>query len=212
VSAGIEIEVKLAVDDPEAIRRLVEDPRPELLAGFQAAAPPRQVVVVDRYIDTAALALNAVLARARLRHSAGLVTLTFKRSGIQTDGITERVELEGPATAALEPAGWPASSARTALVEIAGDAALIETARLRQHRLVRDLRRDDIAVELSLDHMEALRGDVVVATRWELDAELKEGTREGLADLAAALRRIPGTSPATESKRSFALAAARSER
>ena len=47
----------------------------------------------------------------------------------------------------------------------------------------------------------------MVATRWELEAELKAGSREDLAELANALGVLPGLSLAAESKRLFALLA-----
>ncbi|HEX8024654.1 MAG TPA: hypothetical protein VF484_00470, partial [Candidatus Limnocylindrales bacterium] len=53
--------------------------------------------------------------------------------------------------------------------------------------------------------LEALDGDRVVATRWELEAELKAGDRAGLEELAAVLAAAPGMAPASGSKLSFAL-------
>jgi len=207
VTAGVEVEVKLSVDRPDVVRALIEQPQPGLLAGFEAASEPREVIVVDRYFDTASSALEGVLARARLRESRGRVELTFKRAGVETTGVTERQELEGPATPELDIDAWPDSEARRELVAIVGAEALVETARLRQRRLVRDLRRDDTTVELSLDHLEALDGERIVATRWELEAELKAGRRDALAELSNALQTLPGLSLAAESKRLFAMLA-----
>ena len=210
----LEVEVKLAIEDPGAIQRLLDDPDLHLLAGFAPAGPVRDVVVVDRYLDTAGGALEAADARIRLRESRGAVTATLKRRGIVAEGgVTSRVELEAPATPSVDPAEWPPSPAREALEDIVGAAALVETARLRQRRHVRDLARGDTRVELSLDRLEALDGDQVVATRWELEAELKAGTPEDLAELSNALQVLPGASLAAESKRLFAMlavAAARS--
>ena len=207
MTEGIEVEVKLSVEEPELVRSLIEAPRPDLLAGFEPAADMREVVVVDRYIDTAGHALDVVLARARLRESRGRNVLTFKRAGVVEQGVTERVELEGPATPELDPARWPDSAARTELTGIVGKAPLVETARLRQHRLVRDLRRGETMVELSLDRLEALDEDTVVAVRWELEAELKAGSRDDLVELSNALQVLPGISLAAESKRLFAILA-----
>jgi len=207
VTEGVEVEVKFALDSPELLRNLIERPRPELLAGFEPAGMAREVVVVDRYLDTAGNDLEAQLARVRLRESDGDVTVTFKRQGVVERGVTERVELEGPATAQPEPARWPASAARRAVAEIAGDRPLVETATLRQRRLVRDLHRGETRVELSLDHLEALDGETVVATRWELEAELKGGSRDALGELSNALQVLPGVSLAAESKRLFAMLA-----
>jgi hypothetical protein len=207
VSEGVEVEVKLSVEEPELVRSLIEAPRPDLLAGFEPATDVREVVVVDRYIDTAGHALEVVLARARLRKSRGRIVLTFKRAGVVDRGVTERLELEGAATSELDPARWPESAARTELIGVVGEAPLVETARLRQHRLVRDLRRGETTVELSLDRLEALDEDRVVAVRWELEAELKAGSRDDLVELSNALQVLPGNSLAAESKRLFAILA-----
>ena len=205
---GVEIEVKLAVDDPDRIRGLVSQPDPHVLAGFTGSGPVREVDVLDRYLDTTDGALEAVLARARLRESRRGVEITFKRQGVEGEGgVTARVELEGAATPDLDPASWPESAARGELLTIIGDGALVETARLRQHRFVRDLIRGETRVELSLDRLEALDGEQVVATRWELEAELKAGRREDLAELANALQVQSGLSLAAESKRLFAMLA-----
>jgi inorganic triphosphatase YgiF len=208
VTAGVEVEVKYAVDDPDLIRTLVQAPEPHLLAGFEGAGAVREVEVLDRYIDTADRVLDAALARARLRESRGRVELTFKRQSVVGDGgVTTRTELEGVATPDLDPTRWPESAARSEVIAIAGGGVLVETARLRQQRLVRDLVRGETRVELSLDRMEALDGDAVVATRWELEAELKAGRQDDLAQLANALQVLPGLSLAAESKRLFALLA-----
>ena len=208
MTEGVEVEVKYSVDDPERIAELVRSPDPHVLAGFVGSGAVREVEVLDRYLDTADDALGVALARARLRESRGRVELTFKRQGVVGDGgVTERTELEGEATPDLDPGSWPGSAARRELLAIAGAAALVETARLRQRRLVRDLARGDTRVELSLDRLEALDGEAVVATRWELEAELKAGRREDLAELANALEVLPGLSLAAESKRLFALLA-----
>ena len=204
---GVEIEVKLAVDDPKRIEAMVRRPRPAALAGFAGTGRVRRVDVIDRYLDTQTGALEGALARARLRESGGRAEITFKRQGVQEQGVTSRVELEADATRDLDPSCWPDSPARRALLAIVGKDTLVETARLRQHRLVRDLARRDARVELSLDRLEALDGDVVVAMRWELEAELKAGSREDLVELGNALQVLPGLSLAAESKRLFAMLA-----
>ena len=215
MTEGVEVEVKFAVDDPERIADLVRSPDARLLAGFEPSGPAREVEVLDRYMDTAGGALESALARARLRESQGRVEVTFKRQGVvDAAGVTARVELEGEATPDLDPTRWPDSPARRELVSLVRGASLVETARLRQMRLVRDLVRGETRVELSLDRLEALDGDAVVATRWELEAELRNGRRLDLAELANALEVLPGLSLAAESKRLFALLAvarARSE-
>jgi hypothetical protein len=144
----------------------------------------------------------------RLRDSAAGITVTMKRRGTLGDaGVTTRAEIEGPATDDLDPASWPESPARAAVTKLTGDQPLVEKARLRQRRTVRDLRLGETRIELSLDHLEALDGEVVVATRWELEAELKSGSGDDLTKLSNALQVLPGLSLVAESKRLFAMLA-----
>src|SRR5690349_4304920 len=143
----LEVEVKLAIEDAAAVERieqLIEAPDPAHLAGFRAAGPKRIAVVVDRYLDTADGLLELGGARIRLREAGGGVTATLKRRGVvDASGVTSRVELEGPATPSANPRDWPPSAARRALEELVGAAPLVETARLRQQRHVRDVVRGD---------------------------------------------------------------------
>jgi inorganic triphosphatase YgiF len=203
----VEVEVKFGVAFPEHVRHLLERPDAAALAGFVPAGPLRMIVVVDRYMDTAVVGGSLYLAgvRARLRITDVGVVLTVKRRGTLDTGITTRTEIEAPATAVLDPIAWPASDARTVLLETAAGEQLAEIAALRQRRLVRDVERGSTRVELSLDEMDALDGEAVVDRRVELEAELKAGPVEALQDLAAALQEIEGVGPPQGSKLDFAL-------
>ena len=189
------------------MRRLLVHADPELFAGFEGTADPHLVTLTDRYLDTSRIDGRLALAgiRARLRDLGTEVVLTVKRSGVEERGVTTRVELEGPATAALEPDAWPPSAARDALLDAAGGLPIREIARLRQRRLTRILRRGPTSVELSLDGLEALDAGHVVGRRYELEAELLDGEHADLADLGDALRRIDGVGPPLGSKLRFAL-------
>jgi inorganic triphosphatase YgiF len=209
--AAVEIEAKLSVSRPGVVLRRLARSSPDQLAGFERSGPGLTVVVVDRYLDTADGALERVEARARLRASRSGVVLTVKRRGVVDGALTTRQELEGPATPALEPASWPPSAARDDLIALAGGREIVETVRLRQRRTIRRLRRSTTVAEVSLDRLEALDGPAVLATRWELEAELKAGDPAALQELADVLRQIPGVGDALGSKRWFvqeALAAA----
>jgi inorganic triphosphatase YgiF len=203
----VEVEVKLAVDDPVAVRDLIEVADPERLAGFEASGAVRESRLLDRYLDTADGRLAAAGARARIRTGHGPARLALKYHGVDDGAVTSRREIEGPATDALDPAEWPDSAARRELLRLKGADDLVEIARLRQHRVARDMERDDARVELSLDALEALDGDRVVATRWELEAELKRGQPGPLHELAAALQSAGGTGPPTGAKLAFAIGA-----
>ena len=161
MSEPVEVEVKLGVSAPALVRRLLRRPEPARLAGFEPLGPTHIVTVDDRYLDTQAVGGRLALAimRARVRQSGTSFTVTVKRAGVEDRGVTTRVELEGPATGSLDPAAWPASDARTALLEVAAGEPLVEIARLRQHRLTILLGRAGTTVELSLDAMEAMAGE-----------------------------------------------------
>jgi len=205
-----EVEVKLAVARPRTVQRLIRQPDPAQLAGFQAAGPAHVVQLTDRYLDTDPIAGRLFLKaiRARLRRERGVTTVTVKRSGVETRGVTTRVELEGPATRSLDPGRWPPSAARTALLDASAAAPLQVIAQLRQRRFTRLLARGATVVEVSLDALQAVDRGRVVGRRYELEAELVRGDESALADLGEALLRIEGVSPPLGSKLRFALESA----
>lgn len=210
----VEIEAKLAVSEPALIRALIDQPDPARLAGFAADGPQRTDEVLDRYLDTepGGGALRAAGLRARLRVSAGgagVVLAVKGRSSAAPDGLTTRMELEAPAVNDLDPRSWPPSEPRDLVVETVGEAPLVEIAAVRQRRYVRLIRRGETVVELSLDELAAVHGATELARRIELEAELKAGPADALADLVAALTSLEGVGPPLGSKLDFALGARR---
>jgi inorganic triphosphatase YgiF len=208
VSDNVEVEVKLSVARPSVVLRRLLRSAPASLAGFERDGRLRRVDVLDRYLDTADGLLELEGARARLREAPSGVVLTVKRRGLLDGAITARMELEGPATSELSPTAWPPSPARDLLLAVAAGRPLGETVRLRQRRAIRYLRRGPTRVEVSLDELIALRDGQAIATRWELEAELKAGERAALQELADVLLTFPGVGLAVGSKRGFALEAA----
>lgn len=205
----LEVEVKLRVDRPRLAAALIRRGDPARLAGFEPEGPPTLVVVTDRYVDAAdGPSIVASGIRARLRRRGTSTEVTVKRPGELLDGITTRVELKGPATASLHPDRWPPSAARDVLRDAIGGRGLVEIARLRQHRLTTILRRGGTRIEVSLDALAAIAGGRIVARRHELEAELVEGDRADLVDLASALWTIDGVGAPLGSKLQFALDAA----
>ena len=209
----VEIEVKLAVHDSRAIRSLVAHPDSDRLAGFSADGPLRIDEIVDLYLDTAPGdgMLRAAGLRARLRVSGNGVVLAVKgRSSLSRDGVTTRMELEAPATAALDPGAWPVSDARALVVDTIEGRPLVEIAALRQRRQVCLLRRRTALVELSVDELTAVDADgSALGMRVELEAELKAGSADALSDLARTLAALEGVGPPLGSKLDFALGARR---
>ena len=121
-TAGHEIELKYRVTDPATGERLVAA---DQLAGLTAtSARPRSVQVEDRYVDTAdgALARAGFVARLRQRGDETIVSIKSAAAEIGPGGSLRRLELEGPADRVAPAADWPASDARSLVMEHAGDA------------------------------------------------------------------------------------------
>lgn len=162
--------------------------------------------ITDRYLDTASVAGRLATAgyRARLRRRGTTVELTLKQPGRSDGGLSERIELTGPASASRHPGRWPASVARDRLVAIVGSNRLVEIAALRQRRLVRRYRRDQTEIEVSLDALEAIAEGRTAARSLAVELELLAGDRAALTELAAAVRSMPGVHDADGSKLDFA--------
>ena len=103
-----------------------------------------------------------------------------------------REELEGPADRTAGPLDWPASDARSLVLELAGDAPLVELVTIRQLRRKRIVRDGDTRVELSLDEVDVVSRSRVVDRFVELEAELVKGAEERLTGPGRGLRRGPG--------------------
>jgi triphosphatase len=204
----VESELKYRLSDAAAGERLLAD---DLLAGFEAITEVRSVRHEDRYIDTAEGLVAEGGFAARLREADGTTTVTLKAlRRIDAGGaLHRRDELEGPADAALPPAEWAPSEARSALLELAGDAPLVDRVWIRQVRRKRDYRRGDAVVELSVDEVDVVAGGRVIDHFAELELELREGPVEALDPLADLFSEIEELVPAETSKLERALDALR---
>ncbi len=206
----VEIELKLGVDDPAAVRKMMADPPSGGLASFVPDGEVIERVIVDRYLDTSATGgrLEGAGLRVRLRADANAgadgTILGVKSSGSQSAGVVRRLELEGPATTSLDPQDWPDSAARRRVTAVVAGQTLREIAALRQQRMTRDFRRDEARVEVSLDAMTALAGSREIALRTEIEVELLSGTPEVLHEIAGALMLVPGIRTSDGSKFDFA--------
>ncbi len=205
----IEVELKYrVVDVTQAERYLVA----EEIGTFVGGAAVRSSQIEDRYVDTADGALAKAGFAVRLRQSAR-GTIVSVKSTTRTEGpggSVRREELEGPADRATGPLEWPASDARSLVLELAGDAALIELVTIRQLRRKRILRDGDTRVELSLDEVDVVARSRVVDRFVELEAELIKGDEERLSSLAEVFRADPALAPADGSKLESAMASVRS--
>ncbi len=209
VERPIEVELKYrVVDITQAERYLVA----EEIGSFVGGAAVRSSQIEDRYVDTADGALAKSGFAVRLRQS-GRGTIVSVKSTARTEGpggSLRREELEGPADRTAGPLEWPASDARSLVLELAGDAALIELVTIRQLRRKRVIRDGDTRVELSLDEVDVVARSRVVDRFVELEAELLKGDEGRLTGLAEVFTADPALAPAGGSKLEAAMESVRS--
>ena len=208
VERPVEIELKYAVADKTIGERLLNA---ETLAGFRAIDAPRPTQHEDRYIDSADGALARAGFAARLRTASNGTLISVKALAGGDGALHRREELEGPADRTSDVNGWPSSAARSLILELCGDAPLVELVTVRQFRRRRDLElpTGDTTVELSLDEVDVVARGRVVERFLELELELKRGSVADLAPLQALLDGHHGLTPSPGSKFERALAAAR---
>jgi CHAD domain-containing protein len=204
----VEVELKYRVADLAGAERYLTA---EQIGSFTGTAVARSSQFEDRYVDTADGAIAKAGFAVRVRHS-GRGTIVSAKSLARTEGAggsVRRQELEGPADRTAGPLEWPASDARSLVLELAGDAPLVELVTIRQVRRKRVVRDGDTRVELSLDEVAVVSRSHVIDRFVELEAELVKGDEAKLADIAAVLGVDPALGPAGGSKLEAALAAVR---
>jgi CHAD domain-containing protein len=205
----VEVELKYRVVDLAAAERYLVA---EEVGSFSGTAAARSSQFEDRYVDTADGALTKAGFAVRIRQS-GRGTIVSVKSLARSEGpggSLRREELEGPADRTAGPIEWPASDARSLVLELAGDAPLLELVTIRQLRRKRVVRDGDTRVELSLDEVDVVSRSRVVDRFVELEAELVKGDEERLTQLADVFAADAALAPANGSKLDAALAAVRS--
>ena len=205
-AADEEVELKLVVLDPVAIRALVLDPA-AWIAGAIPRGPARTVEVEDRYLDTSGGALRSVGLVARVRTVTGVRRLHLKSLARRGSGaVHRRLELEGSAGEDDDPRGWPPSTARDRLLGEIGAHPLVTLATLYQRRFQRDVTVGTSVIELSLDEVEVSGHHGNQRAVWtELECELRTGGEADLEALGEALASRRDLEPATTSKLERAL-------
>ena len=204
----IEVELKYRVLDLASAERYLIA---EEVGPFSGKAAARSAQFEDRYVDTSDGALAKAGFAVRIRQS-GRGTIVSVKSLARTNGAggsVRREELEGPADRTTGPLEWPGSDARSLVLELAGDAPLLELVTIRQLRRKRVVRDGDTRVELSLDEVDVVSRSRVVDRFVELEAELVKGDEERLAALAEVFAADPALGPSSGSKLEAAMAAAR---
>jgi inorganic triphosphatase YgiF len=205
----VEVELKFSASGPEPLDLL------SLASSLGPAAlgPARTVDERDRYLDTRDGRLAAVRWACRLRTREGHTFVSLKGpiesdGRVDRDGLHRRPELEGAATASLDPRQWPASPARRRLLRMTGGQPLIERLVLEQQRCERAVtiggRHTGL---LSLDRVRVIRENAELGRLCVVELELRDGSPESdLVPLAEALGRLDGLLPDPTTKLERALA------
>ncbi len=199
-----EVELKYQVRDVDAMRAALDELH---LAGAQLG-PWRVVGMEDRYVDTADGALAAAGYGARLRRVDGhtLVTVKSIEAG-RRDGhaaLHQREEYEAEATSRLDPAGWPASSARALIQAMVAGQPLRSRFIVRQERNERDITSADGDATLSLDVAEVRRQGRKVGSFVCLEAESADASTALLERLAEVIDATGLAEPERRSKEAIA--------
>lgn len=202
-----EVELKYRVRDDVTADRLLAL---EEFGGFRARGSARASQHEDRYLDTADGALARAGFAARLRHGPAGTIVSIKSTirGKGRGALHRREELEGPAERTTDPHDWPASAARSLILELCGDAPLVELVTVRQLRHRRELRDGTTVAEFSLDEVDVVARGRLVERFTELEVELVSGDEAKLQALAEVLGQDRGLRPSSGSKLEAALAAA----
>ncbi len=210
-SAGrgaVEVELKYRLASSRAGERYLVAAE---LGGLRPTSPLRTTQLEDRYVDTADGALARAGFAARLRVSTGRTIVSVKAIARRRgrSALHRREELEGPADRTSSPRDWPPSDARSLVLELCGEAQLVEVVTIRQLRRHGELGDGSTAVELSLDDVEVVARGRLVARFSELEVELIRGDEKRLVAIAAILDADPGLDGSRGSKLEAALAAVR---
>src|SRR6266540_5584727 len=199
-----EVELKYRLRDAASGERFLAA---DSLGPFRASSAARTAQHEDRYLDTSDGALARAGFAARLRQTNAGTIVSVKATTALDGALARREELEGPADRTAEPRDWPPSAARSLILELCGDAPLVELVTVRQLRRKRRLKAPDAAVELSLDEVDVVARGRVIDRFAELEVELTSGDEARLGELRDFLEKENGLTPATSSKLEAALAA-----
>jgi triphosphatase len=211
-----EVELKYLVRDLEALRGWLAKDWGGALDGVEAGTE-RTVEVEDRYIDTAYGALEQAGFGARLRREDdGPVSVTVKSASHDRPGeadddaaldpraLSQRVEVEGPANAQLDPDLWPPSAARELINEVRDGARLRTLFTINQRREKRTLALGDGAVAVTLDRVAVFRGARPLTSFSVLEIEATGGSGANLKRLAALVEATGFVVPEPRSKEEIA--------
>jgi CHAD domain-containing protein len=205
------------VRDLEALRSWLAHDWGGALDGVERGEE-RVVSVEDQYVDTAYGALERAGFGARLRREDGgglsieVKSIAHGRTtddagaGRSSAALTQRVEVEGPATERLDPDLWPPSAARELVNEVRDGARLRILFTISQRREQRVLALEDGEVETTLDWVAVLRGARPLASFSIFEVEASKGSHVDLERLARMIEATGYVTPEPRSKEEMARA------
>jgi CHAD domain-containing protein len=176
-----EVEMKYQLGSPDAGDRYLVAPE---LGQLRAAGPVRVAQIEDRYVDSADWALSRAGFAARFRRTGRETVIGLKRQASPEGRLQRREELEGPADPAVMPVDWAASPARSIVLELCGDAPLVELLTIKQKRRYRRFEFGETTADLSVDEVEVLADGRPIDHFEELELELDAGPVEPMAAVA----------------------------
>ena len=167
-----EVEAKFLARDPAVFRKIA---RLRSLGRFRRKSS-RLERQENLYLDTKDLRLRQARAILKTRRVGSKMEMTFKRELSHRGGVSERIEVTGPA--AILRAG-----------KIVGARPLREilNLRTRRRRLIFVSGREEI--ELDLDRVTVLRNGKEIARHWEVELENRAAKQEHFQAALAELKR-----------------------
>jgi inorganic triphosphatase YgiF len=184
--------------------------------GSAQLGPPRDVLQVDRYLDTPDGRLADAGWACRLRERDGDLRVSLKGAAAgrigDADGLHRRPEVEGPAGPDPLPASWPVSRARTLLEGLIGREPLVERLVIRQARAEREVVAGSrVVATLSLDTIAfdgpaargtpaALGASPEIGSMHVVELEARGAPGRAYDDAVAALAALPGLRPDRQTK------------
>ena len=203
---GDEVEARFRASGRAPLERLAA----RAALGMAVLGAAKTVLEEDRYLDTADGRLRAARWACRLRSREGTTRISLKGppETPTTGWLHRRPEVEGPASALVDPYAWPESPARSFLLELSGGAPLVEWLRLLQERTERAVAIDGRSVGgLTLDAVTAEQAGVRLGDLYLVELELRAEADpdRDLPALAQALAAEPGLEAEPRTKLEIAL-------